>query len=159
MSPLYSSPEICENKPYNNKSDIWALGCVLYEMTTLKHAFQVLQIFRKFINEISKCIVIWLAISCINSGIRSFRLSDALDLQKNIGLPTLQMKGRWESNINVWFLFMNSHKWNCYFQNRILMFCLPVPTLICLWEIYIFPGLVCLFCCREICGPILGIRV
>ena len=20
------SPEICENKPYNNKSDIWALG-------------------------------------------------------------------------------------------------------------------------------------
>ena len=35
------SPEICENKPYNNKSDIWALGCVLYEMTTLKHAFQV----------------------------------------------------------------------------------------------------------------------
>ncbi len=23
-----------------------------------------------------------------------------------------------------------------------------------LWEIYIFPGSVCLFCCREICGPI-----
>jgi hypothetical protein len=24
-------------------------------------------------------------------------------------------------------------------------------------EIYIFPGSVCLFCCREICGPILGL--
>ncbi len=28
--------------------------------------------------------------------------------------------------------------------------CLPVPTLIYLWEICIFPGSVCLFCCREL---------
>jgi NIMA (never in mitosis gene a)-related kinase len=33
------SPEIFKNKPYNYKSDVWALGCVLYEMTTLNHAF------------------------------------------------------------------------------------------------------------------------
>ncbi|XP_058048533.1 serine/threonine-protein kinase Nek1 isoform X6 [Ahaetulla prasina] len=39
-TPYYLSPEICENKPYNNKSDMWALGCVLYEMCTLKHAFE-----------------------------------------------------------------------------------------------------------------------
>lgn len=39
-TPYYLSPEMCENKPYNNKSDIWALGCVLYEMMTLKHAFE-----------------------------------------------------------------------------------------------------------------------
>ncbi|KAM9763183.1 serine/threonine-protein kinase Nek1 isoform 2-T2 [Menidia menidia] len=39
-TPYYLSPEICENKPYNNKSDIWALGCVLYEMCTLRHAFE-----------------------------------------------------------------------------------------------------------------------
>ncbi|XP_067451398.1 interferon-induced very large GTPase 1-like [Thunnus thynnus] len=38
-TPLYLSPEIWKNKPYNNKSDIWALGCVLYEMCTLKPAF------------------------------------------------------------------------------------------------------------------------
>ncbi len=67
------------------------------------------------------------------------------------------MKGRWESNINVWFLFMYSQKWNCYFQHRIIMFCLLVPTLIYLWEIYIFLGSVCQFCCREICGLILRI--
>ena len=39
-TPYYLSPEVWENKPYSNKSDIWALGCVLYEMATLKHAFE-----------------------------------------------------------------------------------------------------------------------
>ncbi len=67
------------------------------------------------------------------------------------------MKARWKSNINVWFPFMYSQKWNWYFQIRIIMLCLSVPTLIYQWEFYIFPGSVCLFCCREICGPILGI--
>ncbi|CAF3443277.1 unnamed protein product [Rotaria socialis] len=38
-TPYYLSPEICQQKPYNNKSDVWSLGCVLYEMATLKHAF------------------------------------------------------------------------------------------------------------------------
>ncbi len=28
-------------------------------------------------------------------------------------LCALQMKGRWESNTNVWFPFMYSQKWNC----------------------------------------------
>ncbi len=41
---------------------------------------------------------------------------------------TLQRKGRWESNINVWFPFMYSQKWFWYFQNRIIMFCHPVPV-------------------------------
>ena len=38
-TPYYMSPEIFKNKPYNHKSDIWALGCVLYEMTTLNRPF------------------------------------------------------------------------------------------------------------------------
>lgn len=33
------SPEIFQNKPYSYKSDVWALGCILYEMITLNHAF------------------------------------------------------------------------------------------------------------------------
>ncbi len=52
----------------------------------------------------------------------------------------LQMKGWRKSNINVWFPFMYYQKWNCCCQNRIIMFCLPVSTLLYLWEIYIFPG-------------------
>ncbi|XP_018103102.1 serine/threonine-protein kinase Nek5 isoform X2 [Xenopus laevis] len=39
-TPYYLSPEICENKPYNNKTDIWSLGCVLYELCSLKHPFE-----------------------------------------------------------------------------------------------------------------------
>lgn len=39
-TPYYMSPEVCSNSPYSWKSDIWALGCVLYEMCMLKHAFE-----------------------------------------------------------------------------------------------------------------------
>ena len=38
-TPYYMSPELFKNKPYNHKSDVWALGCILYELCTLKHAF------------------------------------------------------------------------------------------------------------------------
>ena len=39
-TPYYLSPEICEEKPYNEKSDIWALGCILYELCTFNHPFE-----------------------------------------------------------------------------------------------------------------------
>lgn len=39
-TPYYLSPEICREKRYNYKSDVWSLGCVLYEMAAQKHAFQ-----------------------------------------------------------------------------------------------------------------------
>jgi serine/threonine protein kinase len=32
-TPLYLSPELCEERPYDEKSDVWALGCLVYEMT------------------------------------------------------------------------------------------------------------------------------
>ena len=38
-TPFYLSPEICEEKPYNEKSDVWALGCILYELCTFKHPY------------------------------------------------------------------------------------------------------------------------
>jgi len=38
-TPYYLSPEICCDKPYNKKSDMWALGVVLYEMLALSLPF------------------------------------------------------------------------------------------------------------------------
>ena len=38
-TPYYMSPELFSNQPYNHKSDVWALGCCVHEMATLKHAF------------------------------------------------------------------------------------------------------------------------
>eukprot|EP01035_Chromulina_nebulosa_P019583 gene19583-25486_t len=38
-TPYYMSPEIMEGKKYNSKTDIWSLGCVLYELTCLRLPF------------------------------------------------------------------------------------------------------------------------
>ena len=38
-TPYYLSPEIINSKPYDSKSDIWALGVLLYEMMTFKMPF------------------------------------------------------------------------------------------------------------------------
>ena len=36
---LFMSPEVCNNLPYTNKCDIWAVGCVLYELATFRKPF------------------------------------------------------------------------------------------------------------------------
>lgn len=38
-TPFYMSPEIWLNKRYSDKSDMWSLGCVLYEMCTFHPPF------------------------------------------------------------------------------------------------------------------------
>ncbi len=59
-TPYYASPEVWKDKPYNQMSDIWSLGCILYEMATLKPPFQAENMegltkrFQQIIQEIYK---------------------------------------------------------------------------------------------------------
>jgi NIMA (never in mitosis gene a)-related kinase len=39
-TPYYSSPEVWRDVPYDFKSDVWSLGCVIYEMTCLELPFK-----------------------------------------------------------------------------------------------------------------------
>ena len=39
-TPYYASPEVWKDQPYDSKSDIWSVGCILYEMITLRPPFR-----------------------------------------------------------------------------------------------------------------------
>eukprot|EP00929_Paragymnodinium_shiwhaense_P115210 TRINITY_DN8393_c0_g1_i1.p1 TRINITY_DN8393_c0_g1~~TRINITY_DN8393_c0_g1_i1.p1 ORF type:complete len:436 (+),score=108.59 TRINITY_DN8393_c0_g1_i1:159-1466(+) len=38
-TPYYLSPEICMERPYSFSSDVWAMGCVLFELAALRVPF------------------------------------------------------------------------------------------------------------------------
>ena len=39
-TPYYASPEVWKDIPYDTKSDLWSLGCVIYEVICLKPPFR-----------------------------------------------------------------------------------------------------------------------
>ena len=39
-TPLYMSPEVLDGSGYDTKSDVWSLGCIAYELCTLKSPFK-----------------------------------------------------------------------------------------------------------------------
>ncbi|KAI0217783.1 hypothetical protein LSAT2_030495 [Lamellibrachia satsuma] len=47
-TPMYLAPEMCQDIPYTSKADIWALGCLLHEMCSLKPPFDAPNLINLF---------------------------------------------------------------------------------------------------------------
>ena len=85
-TPYFMSPELCESRPYSSKSDVWALGCLLYEMVALRPPFEadniaslVLRIIRGRYDPVCRTYspdVAWVVNRCRECPPRSRTLSD-----------------------------------------------------------------------------------
>lgn len=56
-SPLYMAPEIIDNKMYNNQTDLWSIGMILYEMLYGNHPFQNCRTIPELKDTVSKTII------------------------------------------------------------------------------------------------------
>ena len=48
------APEVCANKKYDNKADVWSVGIILYELITLKKPFDGVSVDKLFLEIVNK---------------------------------------------------------------------------------------------------------
>ena len=49
-TPYYASPEVWRDEPYSYKSDLWSIGCVIYELCALRPPFKGKNLDELYIN-------------------------------------------------------------------------------------------------------------
>ena len=49
-TPYYASPEVWNDRPYSYKSDLWSIGCVIYELCALRPPFKGKDLDELYIN-------------------------------------------------------------------------------------------------------------
>ena len=49
-TPYYASPEVWRDEPYSYKSDLWSIGCVIYELCALRPPFKGKDLDELFMN-------------------------------------------------------------------------------------------------------------
>ena len=49
-TPYYASPEVWRDEPYSYKSDLWSIGCVIYELCALRPPFKGKDLDELFLN-------------------------------------------------------------------------------------------------------------
>ena len=49
-TPYYASPEVWRDEPYSYKSDLWSIGCVIYELCALRPPFKGKDLDELFVN-------------------------------------------------------------------------------------------------------------
>ena len=56
-TPLYMAPELVQERPYDHNADLWALGAILYELTTGLPPFYTQSIIQ-LVKMITRCVCV-----------------------------------------------------------------------------------------------------
>ncbi len=60
-TPLYMAPELVQEQPYDHNADLWALGAILYELTTGLPPFYTQSIIQ-LVKMITRCLVLHVSV-------------------------------------------------------------------------------------------------
>lgn len=80
-SPIYMAPETLIYNHFSFSSDIWALGCILYELCTLQAAFGFVQVNFKnktFVSNLNRIFIIKMFPIAVNGRINTMHINQRI---------------------------------------------------------------------------------